>query len=1233
MFEFLPGADEHKVKPAVQQPIVEAARARKAEREAAQRRKDQTTVWDGIGAAQVKGGVGFIDRFITELGFDPTPGYRIPDDARKRWESMGIRPEQWELFGRATSDEHLQYLESVALQNQMADEDLAQFGLGGQIALGFTDPVATGLDLATGGLGYAARAGRLANAVRSGLQAAGTSAALSSATAVYDPEQTLADGVKSAALSFAFAGALGARRGALVDGDVNPDAVKRLAFGDDSLSAARVKGTDVEDPTPGVTPIRPETAFEQEFTDRALTNAHITPHFAAIRRDLAARMGSAKSPLVREAGRLLFRDGVGYTDREIAVQESTGEFAKRHLAVLETEWRAGVNAAWGEYKKRTGAHWWNFSERAKFNEEVGRAVRGAADVSPEAKKAAGAVASTLRNALKLGKDANLDGFAHILENANYLPRYWSAKGFQRLFGELKLHEDTVIDGLIKPALRKAWAKGAPKTTPEDLAQPIKPNWNPVDPLARGSTDAGYITKFVHDDRATHRPHFEWKDSPIDRSSLEDWGDGLLIHREATGYQPGGDITVYARWGDVKDHYPKTAARYGADMTDDTLLKVAFARGTKDGSVDHVIVSSGMQRRGIGTKLLKEMEQHLGTNPLRARDRSPAGAALMEKFRQARAANPADGDIDDELLSAVAKAYLKRAQANFEGDGMDLLVRPLDADSVEEIGRMLEEAGVSPVRSQELLGKLEQKAYNAGKLDRAKRRIDLDETFTATLRNEAGEDVDVSMADLFDNDVESVMTRYLREITGWAALSSKAGIKNRSQLDRFVAMLKHDARKSGDDVKDVERIIDIGIKATFGRSTEVDPASRASRYGRFLRNWNFARVMNQVGFSLFAELGPTIAHAGLRNFWNSVGAARDFLIRGADGKLSSEEARVMERLFAPGTDWLRNPPFLRTDEDALVPQTFNIKHGEKIDNAMNLATHVTSIASGMAPINTMLQRIAGRATMLRLLDMANAKKLSDAEVARLRTWGLDEKSQKLVFDYLRGKKRIEDIDPENLPFETRERMSAFLFRVTRHQVLEGDASDSIELMHSTTGRIITQFRSFMVNSYTRHFLNSIHHYDDWRTYMMVVLSTSAAGMGWAARTYINTAGDPEARKKQLTEENFYKNAVAQSSWSNVIPALTDFVWADTLGNDPVFANNRSTGLENGVMGIPTIDLFNKVYGSTRMIGSALRDDEQITEKQMRDFWKIWWFNNMTGVRNLIDAHAREFPDRKDGTNRD
>ncbi len=1058
MFENLPGADETKLAPVRQQSVVAVARENKAEREEKQRRKDQTTVWDGIGAAQVKGGIGFIDRFVTSLGFDPTPDYRIPTDARKRWESMGIRPEQWELFGKATSDEHLGYLESIAFQNQMADEDLAQFGIGGQIALGLTDPVATAIDLGTGGLGYAAKAGRIANMARAGLQAAGTTALMEGASMQYDPEKTLGDLALSSATSFAFAGALGARRGALYDGEVDPARVKALAtdtYGTDTLSAARVANLP-EDKTPGISPLREGGDREQEFADKALMNAHITPAFASVRRDLAARMGNAKSTLVREAGRGLFRDGVGYTDRSIAVEESATEFSKRHLATMDTEWRAASNAAWAQYKERTGTQWWNYPERRKFSEEIGRAVRGATDVSPEAAKAAQGVQKTMRDALKLAHESGLDGFDNVRNNPNYLPRYWSSKGFQRLFGEKGLSFDQVRDGVVKPAMRKAWVEAA----------------------------------------------------------------------------EAGD------------------------------------------------------------------------------------------------------EIDDELLSAVANSYLKRAQQNFEGDSMSLLVRPLDSDSVEEIENMLKEAGVAPVRMQEIMGKLERKTYESGKLERAKARIDLDENFSVTLKNEADEDVVVGMSDLFDNDVDSVMSRYLREITGWSAMSSKLNVRNRAQLDRFTANLKLDARRAGDDVKDVERMVDIGVKSTFGRSTELDPASKASRYARFLRNWSFARVMNQVGFSLFAELGPTIAHAGVRNFVGSTLAAKEFLVRGADGKLTSKEARVMESLFAPGTDWLRNPPFMRMDDDALVPPTFGEgRLGVAVDNAMNAATHVTSVMSGMAPVNTMLQRIAGRATMMRMLEMANAKKLGAAEVARLRSWGLDAKAQADLFSYLKGKRRIDQIDPSSLPFETRERMSAFLYRVTRHQVLEGDASDSIELMHSTVGRLVTQFRSFMVNSYTRHFLNSIHHYDDWRTYMMVTLSASAAGMGWAARTYINTIGNDEQRKKQLTTENFYKNAIAQSSWSNVIPSITDFVWADTLGNDPVFSNNRSTGLANGVMGIPTLDLANRVYGSSRMIGAALKDDEEITEKQMRDFWKIWAFNNMTGARNIADYAIREnYPDRKDGTDK-
>src|SRR5690606_17813631 len=97
-------------------------------------------------------------------------------------------------------------------------------------------------------------------------------------------------------------------------------------------------------------------------------------------------------------------------------------------------------------------------------------------------------------------------------------------------------------------------------------------------------------------------------------------------------------------------------------------------------------------------------------------------------------------VDDDLLDAVARAYLKRAQANFEGDTDALRVRPLGTEDVEEIKALLEEAGVAPERSAGILGRLQANTAEAGKLGRAKHRIDLDENFETTITKADGTEV-------------------------------------------------------------------------------------------------------------------------------------------------------------------------------------------------------------------------------------------------------------------------------------------------------------------------------------------------------------------------------------------------------------------------------------------------------------------------------------------------------------
>jgi len=1069
MFEFLPGADP-KEKGTVAKPktFVESIQQDQAAAAEVAKEKENTTVMDGIGATQVKGGIGTIHRFVQEMSFEPEAGYKLPKDFAEQMDADGIDQRQWPLFEKAMSADHFEHLKMLAHQNQDADETLGQFGTGAQIALGMTDPVMFAVDAASGGVGKFAKAGRLLNAAAAGTVAAATNTGVLAASSRYNPEVAAKDLAVTAATSFALAGVLGARKGSGYDAArIKKFAEADTVIGDNqSLSAARVKNAGLlpEDQTPGAPSIRKDTVSDTERLDDALANAHIMPAFGRFRRSLSARMGKAKSPLVRDAGRALFREGVGHTTatgglkegRAIAVGESTIENSRRHMGTLDSEFRAGVNAAWDEHKAANGLHFFNVAARNEFNQEVGRAVRGATDVSPAARKAASRVRQVIDRTTALAHESGLDGFDN-LDSTNHLPRYYSGAGFRKMFGELGLHVDDVAENVIKPALRSKWVQNM---------------------LDQGKT---------------------------------------------------------------------------AD------------------------------------------------------------------------------DVDEKVLSAVAKAMLNRGQKNLEGDFDALRVRSLGPDDVTEMRSMLDESGVAKADIDTFLGKFEGETDEAGKINRAKSRIDIDENFEALVKNASGDDVKVRVSDLFESDVDSVMSRYLREMTGWSAMSSKLGIRNRAEWEKYTSLVKSEAKAAGDNVNNVERLLEIAHNSTFHKSTEPNAAGAASRIGRAVRGYGFLRVMGQVGWSMVAELGPTIAHTGLRNFVKSVPYAKGYIMRAADGSLESSEARVVERMFAPGTDYLRNPPLLHLDDGAMIPSTFGDGPvARAFDNTMNVATHAQGVLSGMAPINTFLQRIAGRGTWLRLIDHANAKSISAADTARMRSWGLSDEMQAKVFATLKGVDRIEDINLAGMDFQTKEAMSAFLYRSTRQQVLEADPGDSIELMHGPVGKIVTQFRGFMVNSYERHFLNGIYHYRDWRTYMMVTLSTGAAGMGWAARTYIATALDPEKREKLLTTENFYKNSVAQSSYSSIFPPIIDMVASDIMGGDPVFQGNRSTGMGNGLNGVPVIDAYNKLRGDDGAIAGiadAFNPNAEVTRKQAESMWKLMWFNNLTGVQQLSNLVLKDAFEKK------
>jgi len=1134
-------------------------RRKEAER-VAEERRDGAEFGELIGAAQVKGGIGFLHRGWQEehvAKYDPD--WKLPDDFQEEMATYGISPGQWELFGRATSQEHYELLREFALQNEMVKETQAQFGMAANVAASFTDPVAFAADAATGGISRAARAGRAANALRAGLVAGATNAAMELGNSRFDAEVTGTDVAASAAAGFVLGGALGAHRG---EQWAPPEKVMDLARRDitgsaQSMGAAKVDGI-ADSPVPGIAERNLSDAME-EHRARGVDEAGIRPAFAPVRLSLAAKMGNLKDSTARGVSRWLFRDGVGYTDRNLAVKQSAGEYAALNRSVLETQMHRGYQAAWTEARKVNGLSRWDRGGEMEWSRKVADALRGVKSDDPTVTQAAGALRPVLDATFDLGVRARV--LEHGSKNLDYFPQVQSKQAYQHIFGELGLSEDQGVE-LYKQAIIADMRKNG---------------------------DASKLEKF--DEIA---------------GDYEGTSDRAL--RAGEKADDLGALTA-----------DRQAAIRSAEEAMDALKDMPGKMGERRRK-------AAQRRIEDATRKLQRHDERLNKAKASLKDALEHEQKTLHAKKQAKALAD-DGGVDEELAELYARALIKRGSQLVTGETSAPL-RPLNTESVEELTDALRDAGASAEKIASVLGRYTAQMQEGAKVSAAKKRIRFDPNTQMTFKNRFGDDVTLKVTDFLDSDATRVISSHVREVVGWSALAEKGGVRNKAELDALKGLLRTEAIKAGDNPETTLRMLDIGIKSVMGRTTEENPHSTFSRWSRALRDTQFLRVMNQVGFTLFTELGPVVAHAGLLNTAKSITFIGDFLRRGADGQLKSGEARFIEDLIATGTEHLRNPPFLRVEDDAFMPSVYgDSRFGRAMENTTMTAQRFTSVMSGMAPMNTALQRIAGRATLMKLLQLSNnTRPLSKGMVRRLRSYGLDQETQDTLFASLKGIKKVEDITEATLGLADRERIAAFMYRVTRQQVLEGDASDSIMLMHSAGGKLVTQFRSFMAYSYERHLLNSAYHWQDWHTYQMVMLSGSIAGLQWAARTYLNTIDDPEKRKELMTYKNFAAAAVSQSSWGGIVQPLVDTA-LPLMGEDPVFANARSTGLSTNVVGgIPVVDFANKLVAAASLPAQALRDDREVTRKELENAAKLLWFSNLTGWQNIQRMALKEAEER-------
>ena len=589
------------------------------------------------------------------------------------------------------------------------------------------------------------------------------------------------------------------------------------------------------------------------------------------------------------------------------------------------------------------------------------------------------------------------------------------------------------------------------------------------------------------------------------------------------------------------------------------------------------------------------------------------------------------ELDYEDALKIAQAYLKSIRRQkYQDVQLSRIFSEDQADLLEAV--LKEESGMTAEEIANIVSTVRKPQTDEGRMGRAKRRLRLDETHRETYIDANGVQFSVGIEDFLDSNAERLMTLYTRQIAGAGfmeeALSHFKVQRLDGEEDTFAPSwetVKGHIRETAEGMhperlnEELEKL-DVLYKAVMGI-----PLKRNDRAGealRILRDFNFIRVMNQVGFAQIAEIGNILGHAGIKATMQHVPAMRRIWSRAKDGSMSDELLDELETIWGIGTDRLRHTASNRMDD-------YGVYEGAglgKFDNALQTAKHITADISFMAPVNMALQRLAGRAAVQRFMNMAVDQ--GSISPSRLASMGLDEKMtgrivkqmQKHVYTEEgvlgRNVKRL-NIDE----WKDQEAASAFINAIDRWSkkiIQENDIGQMSKWMTTDLGKTLIQFRSFMISAWTKQALTGAHH-RDWDTIVAWSMSMLFGGLAYVGQTYINSVGRPDQEKyldERLAPSAIGRSAFQRAGFSTFVPGAADTMLG-IVGYEPVFAYGRTTGLSsNALIGNPTLDLLdNAMKGARGVVASATRDDYSFSQQDWRALSSLMPFQNAMVIRNF------------------
>ena len=608
-----------------------------------------------------------------------------------------------------------------------------------------------------------------------------------------------------------------------------------------------------------------------------------------------------------------------------------------------------------------------------------------------------------------------------------------------------------------------------------------------------------------------------------------------------------------------------------------------------------------------------------------------------------------GDLGDKLFKRMIKRIVgKISNSRYYGQETDL-ARAFQGSNIAVVREFLEGLDLTKEQIKIILAKIQKGTGNT--LDpNARTRLPFDLNARIDVKNNKTGTIDsLSIKDLTERNLTRLLKRYNQQVLGAAAMARFGNFKNNKE---YVDFLK-EAKERGEAnpkykkiYRDIENI-EVIVSSLTGKQSPLekggDPNGFMRRMARLAQDYNFLRLFGQVGFAQGAELYQAVSEVGLKTFLQANPGFKDILnkLRAGEVKFDDEILEELRSQGVPvGLDKFMHSPVGRLDNELDIPLDST---GSRLDATELYAAKAKRFVADISFLNPMTmysQIIAGRGLALKISNNVNDlikkhkttkifDKLSKGDQVRYKYFGWNEKEFNQIADQISKHSVYKDgkyqgIGLDNWTPEARSHYSVGMQRFIDRVVQRNDVGVMNRFFTTDYTRILTQFRTFTLGSYTKQLMNRLYvlaetRGKDFRTYSAFMASMIGAVQFYAVQSYINSFGRKDQKQyleKRLSPENLAKIGFLRSSWSSLIPGAIDTALYPFLDDLP-FSYGRNTDLASQFWsGIPTVNLVSSTFDTTRNLTKMAFDPTyQPSKRDIQNGLSLIALQNALIIKNV------------------